>query len=303
MCLCIAAAISGSRRQSMCQFRFFLFCGVSLLKLPLSGCVCGSHFVEIIKKSLILTETRDKENSRTRTLRMADLKEDKIDFRKLEKELENAMKADAKYWRENDAKMRAVEQRVESYEQFRDIVAASHLQPLEKKDKISESKLQQPWNTLATSDNKKQELRLTRDTEERLSAGNLPHNSLEFTRDWRRCQDRYKLLMTIGSTRLEKVMKSDIGMGVLGEILVSLNASFVPEDATAVADILECLPNCGRFSLALDFLSRQEKQSAKELVEKLEDSCESNEDEDVKSLREELQKLGAIYQLNSKDEC
>lgn len=48
----------------------------------------------------------------------------------------------------------------------RDIVAASHLQPLEKKDKISESKLQQPWNTLATSDNKKQELRLTRDTEE-----------------------------------------------------------------------------------------------------------------------------------------
>lgn len=45
-------------------------------------------------------------------------------------------------------------------------MAASHLQPLEKKDKISESKLQQPWNTLATSDDKKQELRLTRDTEE-----------------------------------------------------------------------------------------------------------------------------------------
>lgn len=50
---------------------------------------------------------------------MADLKEDKIDFIKLERELENAIKADAKYWRENDAKLRAVEQRVESYEQFR----------------------------------------------------------------------------------------------------------------------------------------------------------------------------------------
>ena len=50
---------------------------------------------------------------------MADLKEDKIDFGKLEKELFTAVEADASYWRENDAKLRAMNQRVESYDQFK----------------------------------------------------------------------------------------------------------------------------------------------------------------------------------------
>ena len=57
-----------------------------------------------------------------------------IDFRKLEKELALAVEADAKYDRENSAKFRAVEQRVGSYEEFRDIVSAAHLKPLERKD-------------------------------------------------------------------------------------------------------------------------------------------------------------------------
>lgn len=62
--------------------------------------------------------------------------EDGIDFMKLEKEFNRAVEADAKYQRENAAKFRAVEQRVGSYEEFKDIVAASHLKPLEKKDKM-----------------------------------------------------------------------------------------------------------------------------------------------------------------------
>lgn len=36
---------------------------------------------------------------------------------------------------------------------YRDIVAAAHLRPLEKKDRISESKLQQPWNAVASPAN------------------------------------------------------------------------------------------------------------------------------------------------------
>lgn len=57
-----------------------------------------------------------------------------IDFRKLEKELALAVEADEKYLRENDAKFRAVNQRVGSYEEFRDIVSVAHLKPLERKD-------------------------------------------------------------------------------------------------------------------------------------------------------------------------
>lgn len=60
--------------------------------------------------------------------------EEEIDFRKLEKELSLAVEADAKYDRENSAKFRAVEQRVSSYEEFKDIVCAAHLKPLDRKD-------------------------------------------------------------------------------------------------------------------------------------------------------------------------
>jgi hypothetical protein len=61
-------------------------------------------------------------------------KDGTIDFSKLEKQLLVAVEEDARYQRENDAKFRAVAQKVGSYEEFKDIVAASHLKPLDKKD-------------------------------------------------------------------------------------------------------------------------------------------------------------------------
>ncbi len=45
--------------------------------------------------------------------------QDTIDFSKLERELDAAVESDARYWRENDAKFRAVNQKVASYEEFR----------------------------------------------------------------------------------------------------------------------------------------------------------------------------------------
>ena len=58
-----------------------------------------------------------------------------IDFNKLEQNLFKAVEQDARYQRENAAKFRAVEQNVGSYEEFKDIVAASHLRPLDKNDR------------------------------------------------------------------------------------------------------------------------------------------------------------------------
>ena len=45
--------------------------------------------------------------------------ENSINFKKLEEEFQNAVDADEKYQRENDAKFRAVGQKVASYEEFR----------------------------------------------------------------------------------------------------------------------------------------------------------------------------------------
>ena len=50
---------------------------------------------------------------------MVSVKEDIVNFDKLENEVLKAMNADAKYQRENDAKFRAVDQKVASYDEFR----------------------------------------------------------------------------------------------------------------------------------------------------------------------------------------
>ena len=44
---------------------------------------------------------------------------DHIDFNALEEQLHAAVDADARYWRENDAKFRAINQKVGSYEEFK----------------------------------------------------------------------------------------------------------------------------------------------------------------------------------------
>ena len=50
---------------------------------------------------------------------MVSKQNDTIDFGKLEAEVYDAVDADDKYQRENDAKFRAVNQRVATYEEFR----------------------------------------------------------------------------------------------------------------------------------------------------------------------------------------
>jgi len=45
--------------------------------------------------------------------------DEEIDVKKLRKELGAAVRADENYWRENEAKFRAVRQKVSSYEEFR----------------------------------------------------------------------------------------------------------------------------------------------------------------------------------------
>ncbi|XP_018574473.1 coiled-coil domain-containing protein 103 [Anoplophora glabripennis] len=59
------------------------------------------------------------------------------------KELQSSINKEKLYWIRNDAKLRAVVTS-QSYDEFRDIVAAAHLKPLSKKD-ITE-KRQMSWN-------------------------------------------------------------------------------------------------------------------------------------------------------------
>ncbi|XP_075418085.1 dynein axonemal assembly factor 19 [Tenrec ecaudatus] len=192
-----------------------------------------------------------------------------IDFKSLEKELQDALAADEKYKRENAAKLRAVEQRVASYEEFRGIVLASHLKPLERKDKM-EGKRTRPWNCHTSQGSTSQD-----QATEIFQAKPLlqPETSAEFYRDWRRHlrsgPERYQVLLQLGGPKLGRLFQMDVGFGLLGELLVALADHVRPADRVAVLGILRSLAGTGRFHLNLSLLSRAERESCRALFQKL----------------------------------
>ncbi|XP_055983996.1 coiled-coil domain-containing protein 103 [Sorex fumeus] len=192
-----------------------------------------------------------------------------IDFKALERELQAALDADEKYKRENAAKFRAVEQRVASYEEFRGIVLASHLKPLERKDKIG-GRNTAPWNCHCTLERAPQE-ETTNFSQEKPPF--QPETSAEFYRDWRRHlqsgQERYQALLQLGATKLGSLFHTDVGFGLLGELLAALADHVRPADRPRVLEILHSLAHTGRFALNLSLLSPDEQQSCQVLFQKL----------------------------------
>lgn len=194
-----------------------------------------------------------------------------IDVGKVEKELVTALEADRKYSRENDAKFRAVNQRVATYEEFRDIVKASHLNCLDRDDISGKKARKQPWNPLATSLEEGSGFHGDPPSDETHTYPNIT-NLQEFMREWKRLKetpkDQYLFLLNIGSDHLYSLFKTEISI-LLGEFLTVLNLCFTTEDSDAVVKILRQLSACSRFKLALGFLRKDQKRAAEELVAKL----------------------------------
>ncbi|KAG5832385.1 hypothetical protein ANANG_G00290620 [Anguilla anguilla] len=191
-----------------------------------------------------------------------------INFSALEKELQAALEADKKYRRENDAKFRAIHQNVGSYEEFRDIVLASHLKPLEKKDKAGSPRTQ-PWNPMASGARKS----TTTQCETMEASEFRPRTAAEFSRDWRRfegsAEDRYQLLVSLGGEGVGRLFSAEVGCGLLGEFLLVLWGCLRPADAGAILAVLEGMSRTGRFRLNVSFLSRAERDACLRLMGKL----------------------------------
>ncbi|KAJ8345648.1 hypothetical protein SKAU_G00298410 [Synaphobranchus kaupii] len=191
-----------------------------------------------------------------------------INFSALEKELQAALEADKKYRRENDAKFRAIHQNVGSYEEFRDIVLASHLQPLERKDKTGGPR-KQPWNPIASGTGKPSTAHC--DTME--ASEFRPRTAAEFSRDWRRFEgnaaDRYQLLVSLGGEGVRRLFGAEVGSGLLGDFLLVLCECLRPADAADVAGVLDGMSRTGRFGLNVSFLSRDERGACLRLITRL----------------------------------
>ncbi|NXN28049.1 CC103 protein, partial [Nycticryphes semicollaris] len=186
----------------------------------------------------------------------------------LERELWAAVAADEKRERENEAKLRALRQRVPSYQEFRNIVLASHLKPLEKKDKMG-MRRNVLWNPCAAPAKASQ----ASNVEIPQELDQLPGTSAEFYRDWRRClksgKEKYQFLLELGGKALGRIFQADLGFGLLGEFLTVLAENVCHEDRDAVLQILQSLSGTKRFGLNVDLLSESEKESGRDLFRKL----------------------------------
>nr|XP_021151072.1 coiled-coil domain-containing protein 103 [Columba livia] len=148
------------------------------------------------------------------------------------------------------------------------IVLASHLKPLDKKDKMGERR-NVLWNPCAARGKAPQ----ASDVEIPQELDQLPRTSAEFYRDWRRClksgKDKYQLLLKLGGEALGRIFQADLGFGLLGEFLVVLAENVCREDRDAVLQILRSLSGTKRFGLNVDLLSEPERESSRGLFGKL----------------------------------
>ncbi|NWX24492.1 CC103 protein, partial [Aegotheles bennettii] len=150
----------------------------------------------------------------------------------------------------------------------RNIVLASHLKPLEKKDKMG-GRLKVLWNPCAahTKAPPASEVEIPQELDR------LPGTSAEFHRDWRRClksgKEKYQFLLELGGEALGRIFQADLGFGLLGEFLTVLAENICHGDRDAVLQILQSLSGTKRFGLNLDLLSESEKESSRDLFGKL----------------------------------
>ncbi|KGL92218.1 Coiled-coil domain-containing protein 103, partial [Charadrius vociferus] len=150
----------------------------------------------------------------------------------------------------------------------RNIVLASHLKPLEKKDKMDKRR-NVLWNPCAAHAKTPQ----ASDMEIPQELDQLPGTSAEFYRDWRRClksgKEKYQFLLELGGKALGRIFQADLGFGLLGEFLTVLAENVCHEDRDAVLQILQSLSGTKRFGLNVDLLSELEKESGSDLFRKL----------------------------------
>ncbi|NXE98746.1 CC103 protein, partial [Menura novaehollandiae] len=186
----------------------------------------------------------------------------------LERELRAALAEDERRQREGEAKLRALRQRVPDYGEFRNIVLASHLKPLEKRDRLGQRR-NVLWNPCAAP----VEASPTRTVEIPQELDQLPGTAAEFHRDWRRClksgTEKYQFLLELGGEALGRIFQADVGFGLLGEFLTVLAENIHPGDRAAILQILQSLAGTKRFGLNVALLSQLEKESSQDLFRKL----------------------------------
>jgi len=221
--------------------------------------------------------------------------DDSINFKELGRCVNSQLQKDAKYDRENDAKFRAIRQRVATYEEFENIVIGAHLKPM--KDDVANLNLKNgSWDSSTGRAKQRSKHRLNQHTDDKNDEVDTglaaPSTVQDFGRVWNKLKtpsDKYKYLVhVVGCAMIKKLYKSGID-SVLGSFIDTLHTGYVNEDKTVILDLLETFSQTSRFALTINFLEDAERTKVEDLFQKLE---VSDIDE---TLTQKLEQLRSAY--------
>ncbi|XP_034948281.1 coiled-coil domain-containing protein 103 [Chelonus insularis] len=193
-----------------------------------------------------------------------------INYEGLEEELQEAIKMDTLHKLQNDAKIRALEQHVPTYEHFRQMVNGAHLKPLERKDTIEKKAIN--WNRFKEvagkcenhydlSDDKKDKKFTANEYNRDGMINNKKYLTMieDFNHQWNSLntnENKLNFLINIRDS-LTKIFAVEITTEILCKMLNTCLKSLPEiENSRAILDILTTITKCNRFDLAVTFMNR-----------------------------------------------
>ncbi|XP_051173108.1 coiled-coil domain-containing protein 103 [Leptopilina boulardi] len=203
---------------------------------------------------------------------------EKINYKALEEELHQAIKDDELYQLQNNAKFRAIEQKVPTYKDFQEMVNAAHLKPLtnsEKRNKILISKnifanRSEDWDFVSKTQNLKLIAPLL-ENEETLSK-NVPKNTKEFLNVWKKIKDpgfKFNYLLNTRVNLGKNIFIIEVPCEFLEDIIILCSKQLINNKVEDIIDLFIKLSQCNRFELNLIFLSEEKKVILKKLLQDL----------------------------------
>lgn len=192
-----------------------------------------------------------------------------IDLRKLATNFANEKSKEDLYWQRNDAKFRAVHQRCTNYDEFRQIVEAAHLRPLDRNETLTLERRPIAWNQPAANDSSDISLPSSSSNVSHSQSYSSPRNSTEFLQQWRRLTNEIKLDYLHRLENLEDLFLLDIPTDFLRELplLYRMDCSLI--DAELIVTILGYLIKSKRFELLKSFLNESDRRELDRLFSRL----------------------------------
>lgn len=193
-----------------------------------------------------------------------------IDLRKLAQNFAKEKSNEDRYWQRNDAKFRAVHQRCSTYDEFRQIVEAAHLRPLDRNETLTLERRPISWNQPATKDSSTTiHPPSTQSNISQLKIHSLPKNHTEFLQQWRRIPFDTKLSYLHQIAHFDQLFSSDIPTDFLQDLSQLFERNCSINHAELIVNILIDLIQSKRFELMKSFLTKQNLVELEQLFARL----------------------------------